>query len=52
MSRRISFLVLAVASFAISACSSATGPDTSDQSAVTSTAPCGVYNGTGTKSCE
>jgi hypothetical protein len=52
MSRRISLLVLALASVAVTACSSVTGPDTSDEAAVRTTAPCGVYNGTGTKSCE
>lgn len=46
MSRRLSLLVIALATIAVSACSSVTGPDTSSSNA------CGVYNGTGTKSCD
>ncbi|HEU4565092.1 MAG TPA: hypothetical protein VFS05_10605 [Gemmatimonadaceae bacterium] len=46
MSRRVSLLVLALASLALSACSSVTGPDTTRQDA------CGIFNGTGTKSCD
>jgi hypothetical protein len=40
--RRISLLVVALASLALSACSSATGPTSTKQD------DCGVFNGTGT----
>jgi hypothetical protein len=44
--RAIALLALAAASFAMSACSDITGPESTNQD-------CGaVYNGTGTSACE
>ncbi|HSJ64689.1 MAG TPA: hypothetical protein VK922_12415 [Gemmatimonadaceae bacterium] len=43
--RAIAILTLAAASFAMSACSDATGPETTNQDCG------GVYAGTGTRAC-
>ncbi len=45
MSRRLTVLAVALTSLALAACSSPTGPDTQNETT------CGIYNGTGTRTC-